>query len=161
MGLYFSFSLVKQWAISSERALGLPYMADYMSYFPVYIYRDTFLHCREYTMKHLNVSDFEQAFRLFYFDGNALSPVSVVRSYAWFFERDRYDCNMKLCTHLTEYNKRFSVDATIKPGHLEEILSQPQTAFHVRYGEFFHANILIMSVTACRMKLQEISWMYA
>ena len=29
------------------------------------------------------------------------------------------------------------------PEHLEDILSQPQTAFHVRYAEFFHANILI------------------
>ena len=139
----FHFPWVKQWAVSSERALGLPYVADYMSYFPVYIYRDTFLHCREYIMKHLNVSDFEQAFRLFYFDGNALSPVSVVLSYAWFFERDRYDWNMKLCTDLTEYNKRFPVGATIGPEHLEDILSQPQTAFHVRYGEFLHANILI------------------
>ena len=145
MGLYFSFSFswVKQWAVSSERALGLPYVTDYMSYFPVYIYRDTFLHSREYIMKHLNVSDFEQAFRLFYFDGNWLSPVSVVLSYAWFFERDRYDWNMKLCTDLTEYNKRFPVGATIGPEHLEDILSQPQAAFHVRYREFLHANILI------------------
>ena len=139
----FHFPWVKGWAVSSERALGLPYVADYMSYFPIYIYRDTFLHCREYIMKHLNVSDFEQAFRLFYFDGNWLSPVSVVLSYAWFFERDRYDWNMKLCTDLTEYNKRFPVGATIGPEHLEDILSQPQTAFHVRYGEFLHANILI------------------
>ena len=100
----FYFPWVKQWAISSERALGLPYVADYMSYFQVYIYRDTFLHCREYIMKHLNVSDFEQAIKVFYFDGNALFPVNVVLSYAWFFERDRYDWNMKLCTDLTEYN---------------------------------------------------------
>ena len=139
----FHFPWVKQWAVSSERALGLPYVADYMSYFPVYNYRDTFVHCREYIMKHLNVNDFEQAFRLFYFDGNWLSPVSVVLSYAWFFERDRYDWNMKLCTDLTECNKRFPVGATIGPEHLEDILSQPQTAFHVRYGEFLSANILI------------------
>lgn len=47
------FVWVKQWALTTQRALGLPYVADYMSYFPVYIYRDTFLHCREYIMKHL------------------------------------------------------------------------------------------------------------
>ena len=139
----FQFAWVKQWAITSERALGLPFVADFMSYFPVYIYRDTFVHCREYIMRHLNVSNFEQAFGLFYHDGNMLSPVSVVLSYAWFFERDRYDWNMKLCTDLTEYNKRFPVGATAGPEHLEDILSQPQTTFHVPYGKFLSANILI------------------
>ena len=138
----FHLAWVKQWAMTSERALGLPFVADFMSYFPVYIYRDTFVHCRGYIMKHWNVSDFEQAFRLFY-HGGQLSPVSVVLSYAWFFERDRYDWNMKLCTDLTEYNKRFPAGATVGPEHLEDILSQPQTAFHVRYGQFLHANILI------------------
>ncbi|XP_015765761.1 PREDICTED: uncharacterized protein LOC107344597 isoform X3 [Acropora digitifera] len=137
------FVWVKQWALTTQRALGLPYVVDFMSYFPVYIYRDTFLHCREYIMKHLKVSDFEQAFRLFYFDENWLSPVSVILSYAWFFERDRYDWNMKLCTGLTEYNKRFPAAATIGPEHLEDILSQPQATFHVSYGEFLSYHILV------------------
>ena len=139
----FDFVWVKQWALTTQRALGLPYVADYMSYFPVYIYRDTFLHCREYIMKHLKVSDFEQAFQLFYHDKNMLSPVSVVLSYAWYFERDRYDWNMKLCTGLIEYNKRFPPAASIGPEHLEDILSQPQATFHVPYGEFLSYNILV------------------
>ena len=139
----FHFPWVKQWAITTERALGLPFVADYMSYFPVYIYRDTFLHCREYIIKHWNVNDFEQAFRLFYNDRNMLSPVSVLLSYAWFFERDRYDWNMKLCSNLTEYNKRFPAGASVGPEHLADILSQPQTTFHVPYGKFLSANILI------------------
>ena len=75
----FYFSWVKQRVITSEKALGLPFVADFMSYFPVYIYRDTFVHCREYIMNHLNVSDFEQAFRLFYHN-TLLFPVSDVRT---------------------------------------------------------------------------------
>ena len=136
-------SWVKPYAITTMRALGLPLVADYMTYFPVYIYRDTFTHCREHIMRHMKVSDFEEAFKSFYLGGDLLSPVCVVLSYAWFFERDRYDWHMQVCTNLTEYNKRFSVGADIRPQHLEDILSQPQTAFHVRYGEFLSANILI------------------
>ncbi|KAK2548657.1 hypothetical protein P5673_031098 [Acropora cervicornis] len=142
-GCTFHLAWVKQYAITTMRALGLPFVVDYMSYFPTYIYRDTFTHCREHITRHMNASDFEKAFKSFYPGGDLLSPVSVVLSYAWFFERDRYDWHMQICTNLTEYNKQFPVGADIRPQHLEDILSQPQTAFHVRYGEFLSANILI------------------
>ena len=132
----FHFTWVQEWALTTERALGLPYVADYMSFFPVYIYRDTFVRCRKHILKHLKVTNFEDAFKLFYHDRNMLSPVSVVLSYAWFFERSRYDWNMKLCTDLTEYNKKFPAGSKIRPEHLEDILSEPQTAFHVSYGNF-------------------------
>lgn len=139
----FHLNWVQEWALTTERALGLPYVADYMSFFPVYIYRDTFVRCRKHILKHLKVTNFEDAFKLFYHDRNMLSPVSVVLSYAWFFERSRYDWNMKLCTDLTEYNKKFPAGSKIRPEHLEDILSEPQTTFHVPYGEFLTANILV------------------
>ena len=63
-----------------------------------------------------------------------ISPVSVVISYAWFFERDRYDWNLKICSELKSYNRRFPVDHKITPHDTEDILSQPQTAFHVPYA---------------------------
>ena len=139
----FHFSWVKEWARTSERALGLPYVADFMSYFPVYFYRDTFARCREHIMKHWNVTTFEEAFKLFYHDKNQLSPVSIILSYAWFFERDRYDWNIKICSDLTQFNKKFPSGATIGAEHVEDILSQPQATFHVPYGEFLSSHILI------------------
>ena len=40
-------SLVRNWANVTEIALGLPMVAYFMTYIPVYLYRDTFTHCRE------------------------------------------------------------------------------------------------------------------
>ena len=47
---------VRNWARVTEIALGLPMVADFMTYFPAYIYRDTFTHCREYILKRFNTS---------------------------------------------------------------------------------------------------------
>ena len=128
-------SWVQSWERNTEMALGyLPMLADFMTYFPVYLYRDTFTHCREYILKRFNTSNFEEAFKKFYHSG-FLAPVSIVITYAWFFERDRYDWNMKICGDLTSYNKRFPVGHKIAPEHTESILSQPQTAFHVTYTQ--------------------------
>ena len=60
-----------------------------MIYFPAYMYRDTVTHCREHILKHLNTTNFEEAFRMFY--KGLISPVSVILSYAFYFERDRYE----------------------------------------------------------------------
>ena len=128
-------SWVQNWASVTEIALGLPMVADFMTYFPVYIYRNTFTHCREYILKRFNTSNFEEAFHKIYHGGNLISPVSVVISYAWFFERDRYDWNLKLCSELQSYNSRFPVGHKITPQDTEDILSQPQTAFHVPYAK--------------------------
>ena len=134
-------SWVQTWARTAELALGLPMVADFMTYFPVYIYRDTFTGCREHILRHFNTSNFDEAFRKFYL--GMLSPVSIVLSYAWYFERDRYDWNMKICTGLTEYNKRFPKGHTIGPEHIENILSEPQATYHVPYGEFLSSHILV------------------
>ena len=139
---------VRGWAETTEIALGLPVVANFMSYFPVYIYRDTFTHCREYILKRFNTSNFEEAFKKSYRGPNVISPVNVVISYAWFFERDRYDWNLKICCDLSSYNTRFPVGHKIQPQHTEGILSQPQTALHMYHTrriktEYFLSNIFV------------------
>ena len=135
---------VQDWARNTETALGMPMVADFMTYFPVYLYRNTFTHCREYILKRFNTSSFEEAFKKFYHQGTRrMSPVCVIISYAWFFERERYDWNLKICNDLSSYNKRFPSGHTIGPQHIENILSEPQTAFHVPYAEFLSSNIFI------------------
>ena len=121
-------SWVKIWARTTNMALGLPMVADFMTYFPVYLYRDTFTHCREYILNRFNTTNFEEAFKKFY-NGNSgyISPVSVVISYAWFFEKDRYDWNLKICSDLKSYNKRFSSEHRIHPEHIENVLSKPHS----------------------------------
>ena len=121
-------SLVRNWARITEIALGLPMVADFMTYFPVYIYRDTFTHCREHILKRFNTSNFEDAFKKIHHGSSFVSPVSVVISYAWFFERDRYDWNLKICSELKSYNRRFPEGHKITPQDTEDILSEPQTA---------------------------------
>ena len=135
-------SWVKTWARTTNMILGLPMVADFMTYFPVYLYRDTFTHCREYILNRFNTTNFEEAFKKFYNENSGyISPVSVVISYAWFFEKDRYDWNIKICSDLRSYNGRFSSEHRIRPEHIENILSKPRTAFHVR-KEFLFSNVL-------------------
>ena len=129
------FGWVQNWARATEMALGLPMVADFMTYFPVYIYRDTFTHCREYILKRFNTSNFEEAFGKIYYGDNLISPVCVVISYAWFFERDRYDWNLKICSELKSYNRRLPVGHKTTPQDTGDILSQLQTAFHVPYAK--------------------------
>ncbi|CAH3164096.1 unnamed protein product [Porites lobata] len=135
-------SWVPTWAETTELALGLPFVTDFMTYFPVYIYRDTFTRCREHILKRFNTSNFEEAFREFY--KGYISPVSIIMGYAWYFERDRYDWNFEICNGLSEYNKRFANGHnTIGPEDVETILSEPQATFHVPYAEFLSSNILV------------------
>ena len=115
-----------------------------MTYFPVYLYRGIFTNCREFILKRFNTRNFEEAFKKFYHGTDFLSPVVIINSYAWFFERNRYDWNLKICTNLASYNKRFPVDHKIAPQHTKSILSQLQTAYRVPYfkGTLF-PNILL------------------
>ena len=146
-----NFSSVQNWARLTEMALGLPMVADFMTYFPVYIYRDTFTHCREYILKRFNTTNFEEAFHKIYHGGSSFSPVCVVISYAWFFERDRYDWNLKLCSELKSYTIDGSQSATKLHHKTQRILSQLQTAFHVLYAkEPLSPNIFISYCCRCR-----------
>ena len=135
----FIDSWVHAWAKTTELALGLPYVADFMIYFPVFIYRDTITHCREHILKRFNTVNFEEAFRKFY--KGFISPVSIILSYAWYFERDRYDWNFKICKELTDYNKRFPNGHAIGQEYVNDFLTEPQTAFH--YKEVLIPNILV------------------
>ena len=125
---------VKHWVATNEIALGLPFVADFMTYFPVYIYRDTFTHCREYLLKRFNSTDLEEVFPKFFETNGAevlrLSPVNVVLNYAWYFERDRYDWSFEITRNLTEYNEEFLKGYAIGPEYVRTILAEPQTAFH-------------------------------
>ena len=133
-------SWVHTWAHTSQLALGVPFVADFMTYFPVYMYRDTVTHCREHILKHLKTTNFEEAFRMFY--KGFISPVSVILSYAFYFERDRYDWNFKICNDLAEYNKRFPTGQTIAPEHVQNVLTEPQTGYHGWAGPGFSKNTL-------------------
>ena len=93
------------------------------------------MHCREYILKRFNTSNFEEAFQKIYHGTSLISPVNVMISFAWFFERDRYDWNLKICSELKSYNRRFPVGHKITLQDTEDILSQPQTAFHVPYAK--------------------------
>ena len=135
----FIDSWVHAWARTTELALGLPYVADFMIYFPVYVYRDTITRCREHILKRFKTSNFEEAFRKFY--KGFISPVSIILSYAWYFERDRYDWDFKICKELTEYNKRFPNGHAIGQEYVNDFLTKPQTACH--HKEVLVPNILV------------------
>ena len=122
---------VRHWIVSIENVLGLPSVADFMTYFPVYIYRDTFTHCREYILKRFKSTDLEEVWSKFYvMTGEELemSPVNIVLSYAWYFEKDRYDWSFQITSILKEYNKKCPKGHAIGPEHARAIPSEPQTA---------------------------------
>ena len=54
------------WIVSIENVLGLSFVADFMTYFLICIYRDTFTHCRKYILKILNSTDLEEVWPKFY-----------------------------------------------------------------------------------------------
>ena len=138
----------------NEAILGLPMVVDFMMYFPVYIYRDTFTNTRNYILKRFKTNNFEEAFRKVYNkDSDLISPVSVILSYAWFFEYDRYDWSIEMCTDLETYNKRF-LDARfkIKPEHVRSLFSQPHTAFHRNPPSIFGLFSPIIPISYCLAK---------
>ncbi|XP_046863291.1 uncharacterized protein LOC124457036 [Xenia sp. Carnegie-2017] len=123
----------ESWAKTTKLAIGMPQVADFMTYFPVYIYRDTFTHCRDHILKNFNTSNFEEAYQQFHETSNALSPVNVIISYAWFFEKDRYDWNIEMCSDLSVYNNSLPEGHKIQKNDTvngNRLLAQPQTAYH-------------------------------
>ena len=131
-----NISWIYSWAKTTERAIGCPWVADFMTYFPVYIYRDTITHCRQHILKRFNTNNFEEAFQKFYHTSTGLlSPVSVILNYAWHFEKERYDWNLKVFCDINTYNDRFPPRHKITPNDAKVALLQPQTAAHgVRSG---------------------------
>ena len=136
--------IMQSWANATEALLGVPMVANFMTYFPVYLYRDTFTHCREHILKRFSTSNFEEAFKKFYHqERKVISPVNIIISYAWFFEKDRYDWNFHICSDLNSYNRRFPSGHAIGQEHIANILSEPQTAFHVPYTPFLSSRIRV------------------
>ena len=132
----YKWGWVESWAQSVERALGLPMIADFMIYFPVYVHRDTITRCREFILKRFNTTNFEEAFKRFYHtDTGYISPVSVILSYAWYCEKNRYDWNIKVNCDLETYNLRLPAQHEIQPSHVD-IFSSPQTAYHIHNTKF-------------------------
>ncbi|XP_046842832.1 uncharacterized protein LOC124436905 [Xenia sp. Carnegie-2017] len=143
-------SWVKSWAKSTRKAIGWPQVADFMTYFPVYLYRDTITNCRNHILKTFQTNNFEEAFKKFYHTGTGLlSPVNVIISYAWFFENNRYEWKIELCNNLDQLNKRLPHSKNImKESTVDEsqLLTQPQTAYHgPLISKDFYANLIPIS----------------
>ena len=103
MNTFKDFSWINKWNLATEKALGITQISDFMVYFPVYLYPDTIKNCRLFIMKRFNVTTFEEAFNLF--TPVVMSPVSVILTYAYVYERDRYDWHIDIGNKkLTEYN---------------------------------------------------------
>ena len=101
------------WATSTLQAIGLPMVSNFMTYFPVFLYPRTFRNCRDHMMRHLNATTFGEAFSKLndmlsnVRDRSAkmFSPVNIILSYAYFFERQDYDWHIHLGTKtLSSYN---------------------------------------------------------
>ena len=113
---------------------------------------------RQVRFNRFNTTNFEEAFKKFY-NGNSgyISPVSVVISYAWFFEKDRYDWNIKICSDLKSYNGRFSSEHRIRPEHIENILSKPRTAFHLQKTNWFLFSNVLTSYCLSHTRQQKMN----
>ncbi|KAK6179379.1 hypothetical protein SNE40_011758 [Patella caerulea] len=109
----------QSWDTTTRRMIGKPMMSDFMTYFPVYIWRDTITNCRNYILKYMNVTDIEQAY-IVASSGVFLSPVNVIMSYAYYFEREKYDWHLDIfSTNLPEYNKlHLAAGHELNPSHL-------------------------------------------
>ena len=107
---------IQKWYTSTQHILGeeYPMIADFMSYFPVYIYASTIRNCRHYLMKRfgstsnlesdnknltLMLQQFEQVYRHVNPKEQNFSPICVLLTYAWYFERYRYSWSLEICDH--------------------------------------------------------------
>ena len=108
---------VRGWEATTLEALGLPQPANFMITFPQLLHRDTIVNTRRFIMKHLNTTNFEEAFRRFYTSG--MSPVNIWMTYAWFHQHDRYEWHIKATTaKLQENNDRLPEGHKIGPQHI-------------------------------------------
>jgi hypothetical protein len=134
---------------STEISIGLPAVADFMLHFPIYIYRDTFANCREYLMRRYKARNFEEVYRNISAYG-PIFPVTIVLNYAWHFERDRYDWNLKICSApLDEYNKRFQPSATIRPYDIQPVMAAPQASVHTPNPGTAHRSAQLILASYC------------
>ncbi|XP_038072980.1 uncharacterized protein LOC119741302 [Patiria miniata] len=103
------------WYKPTLLAIGKGMVADFMTYFPSYVWRDTITNCRNHIMKHMNVSNFEDAFR----NLPNLSPVNVIMNYAYYFEHDRYDWHLDFTETLEDFNAHLPPGVSINASEME------------------------------------------
>ena len=105
MNTFYKFDWVPDWDHSTVIALGLPMVADFMTYFPIYVYTSTIKNCREYIMKKLRTHNFEDAF--IRIASKMVSPVNIIMSYAYYFEKERYAWHIDIGIDiLRKYNEQ-------------------------------------------------------
>ncbi|XP_038060227.1 uncharacterized protein LOC119731324 isoform X1 [Patiria miniata] len=119
-----------RWYDSTLKAIGKAMVSDFMTYFPTFVWRDTFTNCRNHIMKHMNVSHFEDAFLQL----AHLSPVNIIMNYAYYFEHDRYDWHLDFKKTLKNYNAKLPPGVNIKP-------SENKPDLHVTIHESYYTKM--------------------
>ena len=95
------------WVKSTFFALGLPMVSDFMSYFPSYVHPRTIRNCRHLIMRRLNATTFEEAFIKIVEYDSYISPVNMILSYAFYFEKELYDWHIDINPEtLSSYNAK-------------------------------------------------------
>ena len=116
------------WDDQTRFSIGLPMVADFMTFFPTYFFVRTIRNCRNYIMKRHNVSNFEEFFLKY---TKMISPVNIVFSYAFYFERDSYSWHIDTWPEsLADYNKRLPID---KPVREIDTIPEIHQTVHAKY----------------------------
>ncbi|KAK6174837.1 hypothetical protein SNE40_013407 [Patella caerulea] len=130
----FQNNWVQGWDKLGKKMIGKPMPSDFMTFFPVYIWRDTITNCRNYILKYVNVSTIEEAYiQVGSQDVGVMSPVNIIMTYAYYFEKERYDWHIDIRNvDLQKYNKLHLI-----PGH--ELTSPDLTPdFHVTLHDKYY-----------------------
>ena len=102
---------IDAWDDHTWATIGHPMVADFMIYFPIFIFASTIKNCREYIMLRYQRDSFEDAFVDATIQGPRTSnpcPVCTIMSYAFYFEYNLYDWHIDLgASNLQDYNERF------------------------------------------------------
>ena len=130
-------NIVKTWSDSTMHFIGVPMIADFMTYFPVYLWPSTVKNCRKFIMKRFgHPENFEAAWikASLNLTGNVpQSPVNVILSYAWHFEKDKYEWHIDIGNSaLDQYNQLIFPDLEHNLHH-EDITPALSTTIHSKY----------------------------
>jgi len=146
LNTFGSIKHVKDWDDNTRVSIGFPMVADFMTYFPVYLRPDTIKNCRDHITKRRNKTNFKEAFIDIAMEKNSKwpSPVNVILSYAWYYERDKYswhiDINYRDSNYdLKTFNSMRFGELPIQH-HLTEKDTEPllNTAIHSKYHRTSH-----------------------
>ena len=124
---------------------------DYMSFFLVYLYPSTLRNCRAFITKRYQTRTFEEAFLVGFND--MLSSVNVILTYAYFYEKDRYDWHLDIeGDTLGTFNIEYLLDqnSILLPG---DIQAEPHYTAHAAYLEFGHNSQLEVAICFLKIKL--------